>query len=71
MLKIIGTRRLKYQIKWILLIDWVYRYSILMGDRFCNIRNAEGIRPRLATKPFRPINLVSTASASLSNVVPL
>ena len=42
MLKIIGTRRLKYQIKSILLIDWVYRYSILMGDRFCNIRNPEG-----------------------------
>jgi hypothetical protein len=42
MLKIIGTRRLNYQIKSILLIDWVYRYSILMGDRFCNIRNPEG-----------------------------
>jgi hypothetical protein len=29
-----GTRRLKYQIKFVWLIDWIFRYSILMGNLF-------------------------------------
>src|SRR2546423_211922 len=36
-----GTRRLTYQIKCVLLIDWIYRYSILMGDLFLAISPLE------------------------------
>ena len=36
-----GTRRLTYQIKCVLLIDWIYRYFILMGDIFLAISPLE------------------------------
>jgi hypothetical protein len=36
-----GTRRLKCQVKCVLLIDWIYRYFILMGDPFLAISPLE------------------------------